>query len=123
MNNITAAFRNIYLPVKALVVFEKMADERDTYVEAYDLDDNGRPVNAHPLSVEEADKLAEALQSAKDNKGHFLAPKSLLPSTILYLRGGSGGYAIWRTPPQQRPLFFKEDLSIPCGEAWLPALV
>lgn len=123
MKNITALFNKIYVAKKALVVYELEEGEKDVYVEAYDMDSNCRPVNAHPLSVEEADILAECLQSAQKNKSAFLAPRSLLSKQVLYIQPGNHGYAIWLTPAQKRNLLFKEQLGIPCGEACTPALI
>lgn len=122
MNNITAAFNNIYLPEKALIVYQSRAEENDVYIEAYDMDENGKPINAHPLSVNEISTMAECLSSCSHVSNDFLISKGLLPENVLYTNT-QRGFALWYTPPQQVNLLFKDELSIPCGTAYVPSLV
>ncbi len=123
MKNITNLFSNMYMPKKALVLYHSTSKENDVYVEAYDMDDNGRPVNAHPLSIKETAELAECLSTSKDLNNQFLTSKGLLPDNILYVRANRQGFAIWFTRSQKVHLFFKETISVPCGEAYVPAIV
>lgn len=47
--NITQQFGYLYEPVKALLIYSNN-EKKNIYVEAYDMDRNGKPINA-PLSV------------------------------------------------------------------------
>lgn len=124
MNNVTHLFSDIYYPVKALVLYQNSSAENvETYLEAFDMDANGKPINAHPLSALEVSSLAEALTFSSDDNNQFLDCKGLLPEKLLYLKTGENGMAIWFTPSQKVKLFFKESLNIPSGEAWVPSLV
>jgi PRTRC genetic system protein B len=124
MNNITHLFNDIYYPVNAIVLYQNSnAGNEGSYIEAFDMDNNGKPINAHPLSSLEVSSLAQALASSADNDSEFLHCKGLLPEHLLYWKAGANGMAVWFTPPQKVKLLFKESLNIPCGEAWVPALV
>jgi PRTRC genetic system protein B len=124
MNNITALFEDLYLPEKALIVYRSLNPETpQVYVESYDMDTNGCPVNAHPLDIAESVLLAQALDSSEELKRDFLTPKGLLPEKVLYINPAFNGYAIWYTPPQAVNLFFADNLSIPNGKAKVPAML
>jgi len=125
MNDLTHNFGIIYHPVKAFVVFERIQSGMTdaVYVESYDIDAQGCPVNAHPLSVKEGNALAKALTVAERRPQDFLQPKGLLPRNILYLRTGTNGFAVWHTPKQRVKLLFTDTLGIPNGEAEIPAIV
>jgi PRTRC genetic system protein B len=123
MENITALFQQVYLPKQAIVIFEHATDESEYYVESYDMDNKGCPINAHPLSVEEAKGLAKALDAGKERYKAFLKPKGLMPEKVLYLNPSESGFVIWHTPPQQKQLFFSVSLGIPNGIANIPHLL
>jgi hypothetical protein len=52
MKNITHVLNEIYVPQKALLVHRSLSGEDKVFVEAYDINENGNPINAHPLSVD-----------------------------------------------------------------------
>lgn len=122
MNDITQSLGTLYHPVKALVVFRAKAND-SCYVEAYDMDSIGRPINAHPLGIAESKALAKALDASGGLKRSFLKPKGLLPEKLLYINPEHNGYAIWYTPPMKTDLYFIDGLNIPCGKANVPALI
>ncbi len=113
MKDITATFGTLYHPLKAFVIYQQDTSDKNIYVEAYDMDKNGYPINAHPLSVHESTNLANALDTSEELKRNFLKPSGLLPKNILYLNPDQNGYAIWHTPSQKVDLFFVEHLGIP----------
>ncbi|OYX85998.1 MAG: PRTRC system protein B [Flavobacteriales bacterium 32-34-25] len=123
MKDITTTFGTLYHPVKAFVIYEKDCHEKSFYVESYDIDKNGYPINAHPLSLKESNQLANALDTSDELKRNFLKPSGLLPKNILYINPDHNGYAIWFTPAQRLDLFFVESLGIPNGLASLPPLL
>lgn len=123
MTDIIQHFEQLFLPQKALVVYKSVAEEQDTYVEAYDMDDNGCLMNAHPLSESECAALALSLASSKQLRTDYLQCRGLIPEKVLYTATGINGFALWYTPPQSVPLHFKEQLGIPCALASVPALV
>ncbi|MFH6943380.1 PRTRC system protein B [Flavobacterium sp.] len=123
MKDITSAFGTLYNPVKAFVVYQKNSAEKSIYVEAYDMDKNGCPINAHPLSLKESTQLASALDTSEELTRKFLKPSGLLPKNVLHLNPEHDGYAIWYTPAQKVSLFFVEGLAIPNAEAFVPPLL
>jgi len=125
MNDLTNNFGTLYHPTKALVVFERKSgyNQNSVYVECYDMDKDGLPINGHPLSVKEANALAKSLLIAEKKQRNFLNPKGVLSPNVVFLKTGNDGFAIWRTPPQKIKLLFTESLGIPCGEANIPALL
>lgn len=121
MKNITHQLQDIYLPKKALLLYEHQR-EAAYYMEAYDLDDIGNPINARPLTMHEAKEIAQLLQ-VNNHKPSFLHLTGLLPKNVLYINSNETGYVIWHTPPTKLSLFFKNELGIPCGKAYVPALL
>lgn len=125
MNNLTNNFGNLYHPVKALIIYEKQDSNYQStpYVESYDLDGRGCPINGHPLSTKEANGFAKALTVAENKQRNFLNPKGILSPNVVFIKTGNDGYAVWRTPAQKVKLLFTESLGIPLGEANVPALL
>lgn len=122
MKNITQKLDAVYLPQKALVIYQAKAERGGVYVEAYDIDRQGQPINAHPLSVRETIALAECLNEVREVRTDYLSCIGLLPERLLSLNPQQG-YAVWYTPSQMVNLLFTEALTIPCGTATVPALV
>lgn len=120
--NITQQLGQLYEPVKALLIY-KNDEKKSIYVEAFDMDRNGKPINAHPLSVQESISLAKALDTSEDLQTNFLDPVGLMPPNVLYINRGRHAFAIWQTPAQKVRLLFKEGLDIPNGEAFLPPMI
>ncbi|GEM52757.1 hypothetical protein EB1_25470 [Empedobacter brevis NBRC 14943 = ATCC 43319] len=120
VKNITKDFGVLYHPVSALVFYQNK-DENTTnmYVEHFDMDTNGNPVNAHPLTVQEANALAKSLHTADRA---FLQPNGILPISILHINSGNGT-VIWYTTAQQRQLYFVDSLQIPNGKAQVPPML
>lgn len=125
MKDLTGTFGHLYQPVKALLIMQKTGDghQSDFYIESYDMDAAGRPLNGHPLSIAESNKLAKALQANEKKSQGFLNPAGLMPKNILTIHSGQAGFAVWHTPPQAVKLLFTENLDIPSGIAHIPTLV
>jgi PRTRC genetic system protein B len=125
MKELTGTFGNLYEPFKALLILRRTGDDyqSDYYIESYDMDENGCPINGHPLSVRESNTLGKALQVNEQKKQGYLIPKGLMPANVLHLDSSADGYAIWHTPPRFVRLLFTENLRIPSGKAHIPALV
>lgn len=122
MNNITENFGTLYHPESALVFYQTKGSSIDTYVEYFDMDKNGNPVNAHPLTVREANQLVKALNTTKEEKESCLKPKGLMGAHILCL-DPQRGKAIWFSKAQKRALYFTEGLGIPKGLASVPPML
>jgi PRTRC genetic system protein B len=112
----------LYQPTAALVVFTTTGSE-SPYIEYYDMDKSGCPINPHPLSVREAQSLAKALDTREQTAKAFLRPCGLLPPNVLHIDPSAQGNVLWYTPPQHQKLYFVESLGIDIGYAALPALV
>ncbi|MFT3920005.1 PRTRC system protein B [Cloacibacterium sp.] len=126
MKNITQDFGNLYHPTNALVFYQTDERNRETYVEYFDMDKNGNPINAHPLTEREAEILAKALtvKTKKEKSQEFLKPKGILPTTILHINpNAENGYVMWYTKSMKRQMFFTENLEIPNGTAEIPAML
>ncbi|MEN2489089.1 PRTRC system protein B [Flavobacterium sp. B11] len=127
MNNITDItqdFGTLYHPKSALVFYESNTLDKKAYVEHFDVDKNGMPVNAHPLTQREAEALVKALTMEKQKQTAFLKSGGILPTNILHVNPSRDKEAVvWHTKSQKRPLYFIEGLGIPCGEAYVPAML
>lgn len=123
VNDITENFGTLYHPKSALVFYETIGTNTDVYVEYFDMDSNGTPINAHPLTVKEANVLAKALKTDEENSKAFLKPKGILPTNILHINPSEKGTVLWYTKAQQRKLYFVESLGIPNGMAQVPPML
>lgn len=123
MKIITEAFSEVHVPLKALLFYHNLSDDRDPRVEAFDINDYGEPVNAHPLTDNESKALAKSLSYSHSVYTGFLQYHGVLPTKVLYVDTSETGCAIWYTPAQKVRLFFKEQLTIPSGMAHIPPLV
>ena len=123
VNDITENFGMLYYPKSALVFYEAKGTNTDMYVEHFDMDRNGNPINAHPLTVKEANILAKSLQTDEEKSKAFLKPKGILPNNILHINPSEKGTVLWYTKAQQRQLYFVNGLGIPNGKPQVPPLV
>lgn len=112
----------LYQPKAALVVFTA-GGLSSPYIEYYDMDESGCPVNPHPLSVREAQSLAKALDTRERAGKAFLRPEGVLPANVLHLDPSDNGSVVWYTKPQRQKLYFAESLDLDNGGVALPALV
>jgi len=135
MMNASEDFNTKYIPVKALLIYHTGRNEnkheyassdnenRQVYVESYDIGKFGNPINAHPLSMAEMLSLSQLFQSTQELKSNYLKSKGVLPNNVLYLNTQTNGFAVWFTPPQEVSLYFVQGLKIPNGKAKIPAMV
>lgn len=123
LNDITEDFGTLYHPKSALVFYETKGMDTDMYVEHFDMDRNGNPINAHPLTVKEANVLAKSLQTDEEKNKAFLKPKGILSTNILHINPSEKGTVLWYTKAQQRQLYFVDGLGIPNGKAQVPPML
>ncbi|MCW2259811.1 MULTISPECIES: PRTRC system protein B [Sphingobacterium] len=123
VNDITENFGTLYHPKSALVFYETIGTNTDVYVEHFDMDSNGTPINAHPLTVKEANILAKALKTDEENSKAFLKPKGILPTHILHINPSEKGTVLWYTKTQQRQIYFVDSLGISNGKAQVPPML
>lgn len=121
MIDITELFTEIYQPQKVLAIMQ--AGQQKVYIEAYDLDEDNRPINAHPMSFEDSAQLSDILKSSRQLNTNYLKPEGLLPKNVLYLHTDAPGFAIWHTAARKVRLRFIKDLGIPSGEAFIPPMI
>lgn len=122
--DITESFGTLYHPKSALVFYETKGADSDVYVEHFDMDKNGTPINAHPLTEREAKALARALVTEKEKDRAFLKSNGILPTNILHINPNKDkGAVLWYTKTQQRQVYFADSLGIPSGKAQVPAML
>lgn len=122
MENLTESFGILYHPFCALVFYQNEEEQKDMYVEHFDMDKQGNPINAHPLTVREGKALAKKLNVENIKSKAFLQSNKLLPTNILHINPSDKGSVIWYTKAQRKNLFFN-SLEIENGEAEIPALL
>jgi len=125
MKDITQDFGKLYHPTSALVFFQTNERIKETYVEYFDMDKNGNPINAHPLTEKEAKTLVKALntKTQKEKSKDFLKPKGILPTNILQINPSENGSVLWFTKSMKKQLYFTENLEISNGMAEVPAML
>lgn len=122
MNDITENFGTLYHPKSALVFYQTKGMNPDTYVESFDMDKNGNPINAHPLTIREANQLAKALKTAKEEKELCVKSEGIISNSILHI-DAIQNKVIWFTKAIQRELYFSESLGIRKGMANIPTML
>ena len=125
MNNVVDTnkyFGMLYEPKSALIFYESL-DKNEMYVEHFDMDRNGNPINAHPLTVNEANALAKSLIVDEEIEKAFLKPKGILANNVLHINPSQKGSVIWYTKAQERQMYFVKNLEIPNGKAKVPAML
>ena len=115
--NTAQEFGTLYEPKSALVFYESLSKNTTMYVEHFDMDKNGNPVNAHPLTVNEAKALAKSLHTEEEKDKTFLQSKGILPTNILNINPRQNGSVLWYSPSQERQMYFVNKLEIPNGIA------
>ncbi len=125
MKDITQDFGTLYHPTSALVFYQTNERIIETYVEYFDMDKNGNPINAHPLTEKEAKSLVKALntKTQKEKSKDFLKPKGILPTNILQINPRENGSVLWFTKSRKQQLYFTENLEISNGRAEVPAML
>lgn len=111
----------LYHPKAAIVVFATQGQH--PYIEYYEMDAAGFPVNPRPLTVKEAQSLSKALDTRQQAAKAFLRPEGLLSPNILHIDSAADGSVLWYTSPQKQKLYFAESLGLENATVSLPALV
>ncbi|MNU14559.1 hypothetical protein D3C71_26720 [compost metagenome] len=124
-DNLSEHLGGLYQPISALLIYKQQTGQfrENCFVEHYDIDPTGKAVNAHPLTVQESEKLVAALKLSTSGKRAHQLHKTILPPNILYVDNEPSGAVVWYTKKMSIPLFFTESLGIKCGVANIPALV
>lgn len=123
MEDLTENFTNLYQPLSALVFYQSSDSNREIYVEHFDMDKHGNPINAHPLTVREAKNLSKSLNVEIEKNKAFLKSKNILSENILHINPSNNGSVLWYTKSQKVELFFVDNLEIPNGFAQIPAII
>lgn len=124
VKDITKDFGVLYHPISALVFYKNKEDNiTKTYVEHFDMDNNSNPINAHPLTVQEANELAKSLGTEEEVSRTFLKPKGVLPTNILHINPDKQGTVLWYTKARKQQLFFVNGLGIANGKAHIPPML
>ena len=121
--DIAEDYGTLYEPKSALVFYESLDNDSTMYVEHFDMDRNGNPINAHPLTVNEAKALAKSLHTDEKKDKTFLKSKGILPINILNINPSQNGSVLWYTKAQQCQMYFVKNLEIPNGKAHVPAML
>ncbi|WP_062052963.1 PRTRC system protein B [Aquimarina longa] len=122
--NIAPYLGTLYEPISALVIYQtKEEHNKQIYVEHFDMDANGNPINAHPLTVREAEQLSKLLNTKQLQENACFLPNGILPTNVLHINSNENGHVIWFTKPQKRQLFFVKSLGISNGKANVPTLL
>lgn len=120
MEDITNSFGTYFDPICALVVYHGNSGYTESYVEYFDME-NGLPINPHPITVLEGQRLATALQVKEENM-NLLRTDGILPNNLLSFDATSSKI-VWFTKAGFRKLFFDKNLGIRSGKAHIPPLV
>ncbi|MBT2621939.1 prokaryotic E2 ligase family D protein [Chryseobacterium sp. ISL-6] len=121
--DLTENFGTLYHPKSALIFYQTLSTHPDCYVESFDMDKHGNLINAHPLTVREANVLAKSLKIESDDKKPFLKSNGIIGSHILQIDPIHNGIVIWYSKAQCRDMFFVENLGVPNGKVNVPPML
>lgn len=122
IKDITEELNLSYYPKSAFVIYQS-EEKSMCYVEHFDIDEEGRMMNAHPLSIKESECLSKALTTQEHKNKAFLKPKGIIPTNVLHINPNDNSSLIWHTKAEKRPFYFVEKLGIPNGTAFVPPLL
>lgn len=124
LEDITETFGELYFPTSAVIFYQTAQNyNADCYTEFLTFDKNGTPLACQPLSLENAQELAQLLSLKNEKKNTFLQPKGLLPANVLHFDLRENGQVIWHTKAQQRTLFFEKSTGLENIKIGIPPLV
>lgn len=120
MNERTEALLNKYKPVVAIMVYS--GDRNDYYLESHDINEKRQILEGKPLKQETLNGIVDIFFDERQNRVQIggLIPENLLHFDVL--PGGKYNMS-WYRPAERRQLYFKEELHIPSGQAWVPAMI
>lgn len=115
---------NLYSPKSALVLYktEDANRNREVYIESFEFDEDGFPINAHPLTEREAKDLSKAFRISTKEQS-FLKPAGIMPVNILHFDPSENGSVTWHTKPEKRLILYVKKLGLPKSEVCVPALI
>ena len=123
-NQRTAQLIKKYNPTIAIVVYEAEGKESysdDYYLESHRIED-GKIMEGKPLLQETLNGIVDVFFDDRKNRTNI---SGFIPENLLSFETLLGGkYEMtWYRPEETRHIYFKEDLHLPSGKTWVPALI
>jgi PRTRC genetic system protein B len=107
----------LYRPVSSLVIYKSIGTNKDVYVEHFDIDVSGLPINARPLTEREAAALAGALNTKKGKEKRILETGRHFSFKCIVYQQWQRRISIVLYQSPKVKMFFTEHLEIPTGIA------
>lgn len=119
MNQLTERLSESVSPQMAIIVYSN--NGKDIYLEQRDIE-NGRMCEGRPLTKKCITEIIQAL--AEDSKDIEIGYHGVIPKTLLYADTTTGSKKlVWYNPPQERMMYFTQNMGIPDGKVKLPGVV
>ena len=118
MNSLNDILEQRQIPEMALVVYRN-SNTGSIYIESHRINEQGRMLAGHPLTLKCITELVEAFQVEQGNTPHGRIPENMLYSNT---RKGYERY-LWYNPPCKRMMFFTKNLNIENREYYLPGII
>jgi PRTRC genetic system protein B len=118
MNRLNDILEQRQVPEMALVVY-KNDKTGSIYIESHRINEKGRMLAGHPLTLKCITELVESFSEEQGNTPHGRIPENLLYSDT---RKGHERH-VWYNPPGKRMMYFRKDLNIRDGEYCLPGII
>jgi len=121
MNKATELIENQFNPIMVLSLYatDRSDYSGDYYIESHEVDGKGRVLAGKPLAHETMDAI---LKGFEDSRIKTKLTSGAIPPGLLYANVELQQY-IWIVEPRKRILYFKKDLGIPNGEAFVPKML
>lgn len=118
MNSLNDMLEQQQIAEMALVVY-KNSQTGGFYIESHRINEQGRMLAGHPLTLRCITELVESFSAGQGNTPHGAVPENLLYSDT---RKGRERY-VWYDPPRKRMMFFSRSLNIEDREYHLPGII
>jgi PRTRC genetic system protein B len=123
MNDRTEVLVKTFKPRLAIIAHSTItSNHNEWYLESHVLNDNGQILEGKPLQQETIQGIVDIFFDERQNSVQFggIIPHNLIKFDVL----PGGQYSMmWYRPEEQRQLYFASSLSLPSGQAWVPALI
>lgn len=127
MNERTSDLSRKFQAKLAIILYESQNDDdargkEKYYLESHPIDRFGKILAGQPLKQETIQGMVDVFFDERKSSSLI---SGLIPENVLKYEVLPGGKydLVWYRPSESRTMFFAENLNIPSGKCWVPAMV
>ena len=122
MNQRTEILSKKYKPELSIVVYRADDSRKDFYLESHQINDEGKIMEGKPLLQQTIQEMVDVFFDERKDRSQL---GGTIPENLLQYKSLPGGNyrLVWYQPAEIRMIHFKDQLHIPSGRAWMPAMI